>query len=68
MGRRAREAEAAHVASVEQDFEAALKLFVAHAGGDISKVTVGQREKFDESLADFAAHTATAALGESDDS
>ncbi len=39
----------------EETLEAALKLFVAHCGGDIGNATSAQREKFNEALIEFAA-------------
>lgn len=63
MGRRKAEREAAAaVEQAEETFETALRLFVAHCGGDVGKATVQQREHFDEALAEIAAHTAALAL------
>ena len=48
--------------AAEEKFETALKLYVAHCGGDVGKATVQQRETFDTALADVAAHIAALAL------
>lgn len=39
----------------EEKLDQALRLFVAHCGGDIGTATTAQREKFDEALIEFAA-------------
>lgn len=39
----------------EEKLDHALKLFVAHCGGDVGRATSAQREKFDEALIEFAA-------------
>jgi len=47
---------------VEQKFDQALRLFVAHCGGDVGQATTSQRETFDQALADIAAHLADLAI------
>jgi len=48
--------------AAEEKFETALRLFVAHCGGDVGKCTVQQREDFQEALIEVSAHVAAMAL------
>lgn len=68
MGRRKEErAHESAIVETEEKFENALRLFVAHCGGDVGKATVQQRENFDSALADAAAHIAALALEAAED-
>lgn len=61
-GDRLEEKRQAEAAIVEQKFDQALRLFVAHCGGDVGQATTAQREAFDQALADIAAHLADLAI------